>query len=204
MTDTEAVKLPPKGKKYSLHFRGPSSNWRFWRTAGPPVTDTEAVKLPSMEKTTASVLGGTTTRWRSRTVWSPTQKSKSYSRGRANLNWGQCCGSGDFLSLKIRYVSSKSNKQQIFFKLLFVGILKVNDENSRIRIRIRIRINKSEAWIRGSRSGSRSGSTPKCHGSAILTVGNPFLLKKSLLFYLSNGDSCLKVANLFPRLHTKT
>ncbi len=52
--------------------------------AGPPVTDTEAVKLPSMEKTTASVLGGTTTRWRSRTVWSPTQHSKSYSRGRAN------------------------------------------------------------------------------------------------------------------------
>jgi hypothetical protein len=40
------------------------------------------------------------------------------------------------------------------------GILKVNDENSRIRIRIRIHL--SEAWIRGSRS------TPKCHGSATL------------------------------------
>jgi hypothetical protein len=44
--------------------------------------------------------------------------------------------------------------------LFFVGILKVNDENRRIRIRIRI--HHSEAWIRGS------GSTQKCHGSATL------------------------------------
>jgi hypothetical protein len=36
----------------------------------------------------------------------------------------------------------------------------VNDENSRIRIHL------SEAWIRGS----RSGSTPKCHGSATLVL----------------------------------
>jgi hypothetical protein len=41
---------------------------------------------------------------------------------------------------------------------LFVGILKVNEENSRSRIRTHL----SEAWIGGS------GSTPKCHGSATL------------------------------------
>jgi hypothetical protein len=32
--------------------------------------------------------------------------------------------------------------------------------------KIRIRIHQSEAWIRGS--GSGSGSTPKCHGSGTL------------------------------------
>ena len=42
--------------------------------------------------------------------------------------------------------------------LFFAGILKVKDENSRIRIRIHL----SEAWIRGS------GSTPKYHGSPTL------------------------------------
>jgi hypothetical protein len=48
----------------------------------------------------------------------------------------------DFLSLK-NYVNvpSKSKKQKFFYKnFFFVGILKVNDENSRIRIRIWIRI----------------------------------------------------------------
>ena len=42
----------------------------------------------------------------------------------------------DFLSLKNNvYVPSKSNKQKIVLKnLFFAGILKVNDENSRIRI----------------------------------------------------------------------
>ncbi len=55
---------------------------------------------------------------------------------------------------------SKSNKQKKVLnkRLVFVGILKVIEENSRIRI------HWSEAWIRGS----RSGSTPKCHGSATL------------------------------------
>jgi hypothetical protein len=43
-----------------------------------------------------------------------------------------------------------------FLNYFFAGILKVNDENSRIRIHL------SEAWIRGS------GSTPKCHGSGTL------------------------------------
>jgi hypothetical protein len=56
-------------------------------------------------------------------------------------------------------VHSKSNKQKKK-KLVFAGILKVRDENSRIRIRIRI--HKSKAWIRGS------GSTPKWHGSGTL------------------------------------
>ncbi len=55
-------------------------------------------------------------------------------------------------------VPSKSNKQKFFSQILvFVGFLKVNDKNRRIRIRIRIRIHWSEAW-----------STPKCHGSATL------------------------------------
>ncbi len=67
----------------------------------------------------------------------------------------------DFLSLKNDVnVPSKSNNQKIFFLLLFVGVLKVNDENSRIRIRIHY----SEAWIRGS----GSGSTQKCHGPGTL------------------------------------
>ncbi len=47
-------------------------------------------------------------------------------------------------------------QKNFFFK--FVGILKGNGENRRIRIHL------SEAWIRGS----GSESTPKCHGSAIL------------------------------------
>jgi hypothetical protein len=43
----------------------------------------------------------------------------------------------DFLTLKIDVnVPSKSNNQKSFFlNLFFVGVLKVNDENSRIRIR---------------------------------------------------------------------
>ncbi len=58
--------------------------------------------------------------------------------------------------------------QKSFFKnQFFVGILKVNDENRRIRIRIRIR--QSKAWIRGS------GSTPKCHGSATLLLSQLML-----------------------------
>ncbi len=60
---------------------------------------------------------------------------------------------------------SKSNKQKIFNQknyYFFAVILKVNEENNSIQIRIRI--HWSEAWIRGS----RSGSTPKCHGSATL------------------------------------
>jgi hypothetical protein len=69
----------------------------------------------------------------------------------------------DFLSLKNDVnLPSKSNKN-FFVKIkFFVGILKVNDENSRIRI------HQSETWIRGS----GSGSTPKCHGSATLEEEN--------------------------------
>jgi hypothetical protein len=44
----------------------------------------------------------------------------------------------------------KSNMQKTFFKLVFVGAFKVNNEDNRILIRI----HQSEAWIRGS------GSTP--------------------------------------------
>jgi hypothetical protein len=52
--------------------------------------------------------------------------------------------------------------------MFFVRILKVNDENSRIQIRFRI--HNSEGWIRGY----RSGSTPKCHGSATLVKSRTF------------------------------
>jgi hypothetical protein len=69
----------------------------------------------------------------------------------------------DFLSLKNDVnVHSKSNKQKTFLKQFFVCILRINDENSRIRIRVRMQL--SEAWIRGS----GSASTPKCHGSGTL------------------------------------
>jgi hypothetical protein len=55
-------------------------------------------------------------------------------------------------------------QKDFFLNKFFVGILKVNDENGRIRIWISLRkqIHYSEAWIRGS----GSGSTPKCHGYA--------------------------------------
>jgi hypothetical protein len=46
-------------------------------------------------------------------------------------------------------------------KIVFVGVLKVNDKNRRIRIHY------SEAWIRGSESVSVS----KYHGSATLILG---------------------------------
>jgi hypothetical protein len=54
-------------------------------------------------------------------------------------------------------------QKTFFLEQFFVGVLKVNDENSRIRIRI----HWSKAWIRGS----GSGSTPKFHGSATLPQG---------------------------------
>jgi hypothetical protein len=47
-------------------------------------------------------------------------------------------------------------QKTLFLNQFFVGVLKVNDEHSRIRIgiriRIRIRIYYAEAWIRGSGS----------------------------------------------------
>jgi hypothetical protein len=64
----------------------------------------------------------------------------------------------DFLSLK-NYVNfpSKSKKQKMFFKLVFVGILKVNDEYSRdlnpdpdplVRgMDLQIRIHTKMPWI---------------------------------------------------------
>jgi hypothetical protein len=66
----------------------------------------------------------------------------------------------DFLSLKNDVnVPSKSNKQKtFFFNWFFVGVLKVKDENSRIRIQDpdplvrgmdhRIRIHPKISWIR--------------------------------------------------------
>ncbi len=58
--------------------------------------------------------------------------------------------------------------EKLFLNSFFVAILKVNDENRRIRIRIPIRIQiLIRAWIRGS----GSGSTPKCHGSGTLPIG---------------------------------
>ncbi len=65
------------------------------------------------------------------------------------------------MSLYLQKVISR----QLSKKLFLIGILKVNDENSRIRI------HQSEAWIRGS----GAGSTPKCHGSATLPTGRTYL-----------------------------
>ncbi len=56
------------------------------------------------------------------------------------------------------YLQKVLSRKNCVKKIVFAGILKVNDENSRIRI------HSSEAWI----CGSGSGSTPKCHGSATL------------------------------------
>ncbi len=72
----------------------------------------------------------------------------------------------DFIYLKDDVsVPSKSNKQKNFFlNWFFVGIFRVTDENGRIRIHF------SEAWIRGS----RSGSTTKCHGCVIVMLRSFF------------------------------
>jgi hypothetical protein len=65
---------------------------------------------------------------------------------------------------------------------VFVGLLKINDDNSRIRIRIRI--HWSEAWIRGSK--------PKCHGSGTLlhTISSHMLQCQSnnTVWYVKNQD----------------
>ncbi len=82
----------------------------------------------------------------------------------------------DFLSLKNDVnVPSKSKKQKNFFlNQFFVGVLKVNDEKSRIRIRI----HQSEAWIRGS------GSMPICHGSATL-ISRPCRRVDAEVYFIS-------------------
>ncbi len=78
-------------------------------------------------------------------------------------------------------VFSKSNKQKnFFFKLVFVGLLKVNDEKKGPGS-----VSGSEAWIRGS------GSTPKCHGFAALfgrKVAAPLLVPSHLLVLILNGS----------------
>jgi hypothetical protein len=96
-------------------------------------------------------------------------------------------------------------KQFCYFCLnyFFVGVLKVNDENSRIRIQIRIHY--SEAWIRGS----GSGSTPKCYRSAKLQKTfdkeqktEKQKTKKYFCFYSQGSFKCfrallfLKIINL--------
>ncbi len=61
-------------------------------------------------------------------------------KGKKNLDSYRFVTTFDFLSLKNDVnVPPKSNEQKPFFNSFFDGVLKVNDENSRIRIR-RIRI----------------------------------------------------------------
>ncbi len=60
------------------------------------------------------------------------------------------------------YLQNVISRKTFFFNKFFVGVFKVNDENSLIRIRIWI--HWSEAWIPGY------GSTPKCHGSGTLPL----------------------------------
>ncbi len=74
-------------------------------------------------------------------------------------------------------IPSKSNKQKKWF---FVDVLKVTDENSRIRIRISIRIYYSEVWIRGS------GFAPKFHGSATLMISLSYLAHSCDFFKMSS------------------
>jgi hypothetical protein len=68
--------------------------------------------------------------------------------------------------------------QKVIIKKIFLAdILKVTDENSRIRIRIRmqIRINKPEVWICGSES------VQKFHGSATRVFSSK-MLKRTFSF----------------------
>jgi hypothetical protein len=66
--------------------------------------------------------------------------------GKKNLDSHGFATTFDFLYLKNDVnAHSKSNMQKnIFFKLVFVGVLKVNDENSRTRI------HTTMAWIRNT------------------------------------------------------
>ncbi len=61
------------------------------------------------------------------------------------------------MQMHLQKVISKKNFKK---KQFFVDVLKVTDENSRIRIRI----HETDVWIRGS------GSTPQFAGSATLVV----------------------------------
>jgi hypothetical protein len=73
------------------------------------------------------------------------------------------------------YLQKVISRKTFFKNYFFVGILKDNDENSRIRIQDPDPdpdLDPSEAWIRVS--GSGSGSTPKCHGSGTLEMANDF------------------------------
>jgi hypothetical protein len=63
------------------------------------------------------------------------------------------------------YLQKVISRKKCVKNYFFAGILKVNDENSRIRIQDPNP--DPEARIRGS----RFGSTPKCHGSGTL-IGN--------------------------------
>ncbi len=89
----------------------------------------------------------------------------SCKNSKKNLDSYYCATLFDFLSLE-NYVNVplNSNMQKKMFKqkLFFIGILKVNDEKSRIRIqdpdplvrdmdpRIRIRIHSKMSWIRNT------------------------------------------------------
>ncbi len=90
-----------------------------------------------------------------------------------NLDFYCFVTSFNFLALK-NYVKvpSKSNMQETFFLILFfVAILKVSDENRRIRTHqseARIRIRTKMSWIRNTGQRCGSGSAPECHGSSTL------------------------------------
>ncbi len=78
-----------------------------------------------------------------------------------------------FLNLQ-KGISIKTQRK----RLLFVGVLKVTQEKSRIRIRIRNRICQSQEQIRGSGSASASGSLPICHGFRTLPISKGLFLEK--------------------------
>ncbi len=66
----------------------------------------------------------------------------------------------DFLSLKMTYVPEKL----IAKKICCIDVLKVTDENSRIRILIRIQIHYSELWIPESKSVQNFMDPQHCLG----------------------------------------
>ena len=85
------------------------------------------------------------------------------------------------------YFQDVKRKTNLKKKIVFCWHLEKNENR---RIRIRIRIHQSKAWICGSISGS--GSNPKGHGSATLTITNNFGKIFSYLFhpchYIVNKD----------------
>jgi hypothetical protein len=68
------------------------------------------------------------------------------------------------------YLQKVTSRKNCVKKLVFCGILKVNDENSRIQIQDPDPDPNPDPVVSGM--DPRTGSTPKCHGSGTLLPVN--------------------------------